>query len=441
MKDGSAVAALVAGLGFCLLPGPAGVAAAFAPSSSPAPACPRWAPSIEDGLAQAKAKNLPLMVALNMDRERGNEAMVAEVYTDPLVVAAAAKCICTIGSLSTHPDMRDAARGRMVCSKFGFLTCAEHKAVERVIRVDWLKKGPAEEVDSPQHFFLAPDGRRLFHRTWTVDAKELASLMARASEFCTPAALEVFDTLEGRLRRAGDPEPVVRAGAIEALAAMKDAAVDARLAEMARSSPDEGVQGDVLAAFAAAMNPARATLAGTMLGAKSPLTRMHAAAALEASRTPEALKCLTAALAREKDPEMRGYLYRSVSGCAPGDAGARGTVFAGLAEKGETVLPQVLVALGPWASEPAVFAALRPIALGREDWRIRAAAWWSIGLSGHREMAAERKDLKDDSKGRRLSRMADLALRRLAESVDVLEYRRALEQIARPPVEHPDEPR
>src|SRR5262245_59807130 len=124
---------------------PRSATATAEPAIAAAPPILRWASSIATGLAEAKARNLPFMVALNMDRERGNEEIVAKVYRDPVVLAAAAKCICAIGSLGSHTEAPDPALKRPVCTKFGSVTCAEHQAIERIIRTDWAKKKAAED--------------------------------------------------------------------------------------------------------------------------------------------------------------------------------------------------------------------------------------------------------------------------------------------------------
>jgi hypothetical protein len=312
--------------------------------------------------------------------------------------------------------------------------------VENVIRTQWLKKKASEDVDSPQHFFLAPDGRRLFSRTWTLDAKELAALMARAGALCAPATLEAWDTLEGRLQRAADPLAAVRAEAIAALAGMKDPAVDGKLADMARGAADDGAACDVLDAFAPAMNPARLAVAAPFLSAKSALARMHAAAALAASKSPDALKALAAALPREKEGEVRGMLYRAASACSPGDAGARTLILGGLKEKNPDVLPHVLVALAPWAEDPLVVTSLKALAFGKDPWAVRAAACWTLGRSGHKELAPAMLELKDDSRRKTLTAVARLAADRLAGTFDEGEYQGAVKGFAWSRVRLPGDP-
>jgi hypothetical protein len=415
------------------------LAAAGGARAAPAPAKIKWAVSVEAGLAEAKTRGVPLLVAINMDDERGNDHMVERVYTDPVFAGAAAKCVCTIGSLAAHDQVTDGASGKRVCAKFGSLSCADHQAVEKVVRIDWLKRKPTEDITSPQHFFLAPDGRRLFSRTWQVEAKELAALLARAKELSSPESLAAWDTAEGRLARAGDPMRAVREGALRDLAAMKSAEVDAKLAALAKATADETVACDVLQAFAAAMTPARSELASGLLGAKSPEVRMSAAVALEAAKDPEAAKAIAAALPREKEDLVRGTFYRAASGGAPADATVRGVVMGGLKEK-DSVLPHVLVALAPWAKDPEVIAALKPLALGRDPWKVRAAACWTLGMSGQIDFAPKLRAIKDDTKWSSLTSVAQMAARRLEGDFEEWEYRRALRRFAWSPVRHPGDP-
>jgi HEAT repeat protein len=423
---GIALAALVA------LPAPA-------PASAPATAI-RWAPSIRAGLDEAKTRGVPLFVVLNMDNERGNDAMVEKVYPDPDVVAAAAKCVCAVASLGNHETAKDPVTGRTVCAKFGSVTCAEHRAIEKVIREQWLKKTPKDEVISPQHFLLAPDGRRLFARKWTLDAKELVALLDRGRELATPEALADRDTPEARLKRVSDPLAPIREEAIEALAGMKDDSVDGKLADLARASTDEGVQVSVLDGFAPAMTPGRVAAATALLGAKSPKTRMHAAVALEASKSPAALKALIAVLPREKDAGAKGVLYRCVAGCSPEEAAAKAAVLGGLKERTDAVLPHVIVALAPWAKDPQVIAALKSIAFSKEDWRARAAACWTLGLSGQKDLASKLREIQEPGKESRLAAIASLAAQRLNDEADLEQYRRTTRQFAWSPIRHPGEP-
>jgi hypothetical protein len=420
----------------CALAAP-GPARAAAPAGGGAKV--RWATSVTTALAEAKTKGVPVLVAINMDDERGNDHMVEKVYTDAAFVAAAARCVCTIGSLGSHDQVTDATTGRKVCARFGSLSCADHQGVERVVRSEWLKRKPHEDVTSPQHFFLAPDGRRLFSRTWQVEAKELVALLARAKELSTPESLASWDTLEGRLARAGDPFRPVREGALRDLAAAKDAAVDGKLAALAKGSPDGEIACDVLAAFALSMTPERTALASSLLGAKSPEVRMSAAVALEASKDPSAGPALAGALAKEKDDGARGVLYRALSGCSPADPATRAAVLAGLKEK-DAVLPHVLVALAPWAKDEEVVAALQPVAFGKDPWTVRAAACWTLGMSGRFELAPKLRQVKDSGRWSRLASVAQMAARRLDGDFEEFEYRRALRSFARSPVRHPGDP-
>src|SRR5581483_1473003 len=86
------------------------VAALFAGGTAAAQqagAQPAWAESVEAGLAAAKAKGQALMVALNMDKERGNQQMVDEVYTSAEFHEAAKRCVVAVASLYQHPTKSD----------------------------------------------------------------------------------------------------------------------------------------------------------------------------------------------------------------------------------------------------------------------------------------------------------------------------------------------
>ena len=212
---------------------------------------PRWAPSIEKGLEEARERGVALMVALNMDNERGNQGMVDDVYTDPKFLKATEKCVVAIGSLFQHGS-KGGTGGQKICERFGSVTCEQHQAIEKVIRQDWLKRGPDDDVESPRHFFLSPDGTILFQKVWTMRAESLAELMTRASELCTPGRLEKWNTLEARLERATDSAQSVREAALEELIAENDPEIDGKLAELAKKSKDPMVTGSVLASFALA---------------------------------------------------------------------------------------------------------------------------------------------------------------------------------------------
>jgi HEAT repeat protein len=338
------------------------------------PAHPRWAGSIEDGLAEAKERGVALMVALNMDRERGNQEMVDEVYTSEEFHEAAKSCVIAMASMWEHSTSG-------TCPRFGHVTCEQHRVIEDTVRRDWLGKTPKDDVESPRHFFLAPNGKILFQRVWTMKAKDLAELMQRASELCTPGRLEAWDTLEGRMERAFDPIASVRDIALAELIAENDPEIDAALAARAKKEKDANVVGSVLAAYATADTPERRALVHDALKHKAPEVRMRVALAMRQSGSDEHLKPLLARVGKEKDEKAKATMCRAIGALGPEDAKVRKALVKALGDKQELVREQAAVAIAPFATEKAVKAGLRKILLAGGSQDTRMAAAWALGHS------------------------------------------------------------
>lgn len=374
------------------------------------PALPAWQPTLEAAAALAKERGQAVMVAVNMDNERGNQRMLDDVYTSKEVLAASQECVPVIASLFEHGLLPDAT-GKKVCARFGSVTCAEHRAVEMIVRTDWLGRGPKDDIESPRHFFVAPNGKRLFERVWTIGASDLAALMRRASELCTPDRLAAWDTIEGRLERAQDPTPAVREIALGELIAANDPAIDGKLAKIAKTSKDPGVVGSVLGSFAAAANAERRKLAHPGLSHKQPEARMRVAYAMMKSGHADHLAALLARAAKEKDEAAKGQMYRAVGELSTAeDKKVRKLLFKAVGNGKDPARAHAAVALSKWAQDKDVKAALSKILLQGGDAKLRSAACWTLGYSDDKEVLADLKTFEEA-----LSRW-DWRVRRTAEA-------------------------
>lgn len=357
---------------------------------------PAWAPSIEAGLATAKAKGQALMVALNMDNERGNQSMVDEIYTSPEFHEASKSCVVAIASLFQHPTRR--GPGGSVCARFGSVTCAQHQAIEKIVRHDWLGRGPKDDVESPRHVFVSPDGKILFQRVWTIDAPALAALMRRASELCTPDRLAKWDTVDGRLERAADPIPAVREIALGELIAMNDPAVDARLVELAKATKEPAVAGSIYAAFVAASTPERRKLGQSGLTNPLPDVRLQVAHALEKVESDENLAALLAQAAKEKEDRPRGEMYRAlgVLGGAPKkDPRVEKLLLKAIGSTKDGARMHAVIAIASWATESAVKTELKKILVQGDSQTLRSAAAWSLGWCEDAAVGAELAKIRE----------------------------------------------
>ena len=354
---------------------------------------PAWAVSIEAGLADAKAKGQALMVALNMDKERGNQQMVDEVYTSPEFHEAAKHCVVAVASLFQHPK-----RGA-VCARFGTVTCAQHQAIEKIVRHDWLGRGPKDDVESPRHTFVSPEGKILFQRIWTVDAPTLAALMKRASELCTPDRLAKWDTLDGRIERAADPIAAVREAALAELTAANDPAIDERLMKLAKAPGTvPGVAGAVYAAFVGAATPERRKLGEAGLGDKRPDVRVQVAHALEKVAAEESVPLLLAQASREKDDRARGEMYCALGvlgGLPKKDPRVEKLLLKAVSTSGDGARMHAAVAIAPWAAEAAVKTELRKIVVQGDSQNLRSSAIWALGYSEDKALAGEFAKLRE----------------------------------------------
>lgn len=147
-----------------------------------------WSPSWELSYKKAKEENRPILVAINAegialqgDTGNANEEMSSKTYRDPKLVAASAQSVNLIASAATHRRVavkQTDGSFRQECTKFSGVTCAEHQEVERILRLEHFKN--VDDIVSPQHLLLQPNGALIARREYQVGAKELAKMIEDA---------------------------------------------------------------------------------------------------------------------------------------------------------------------------------------------------------------------------------------------------------------------
>lgn len=381
---------------------------------------PMWAESIETALADGKKRNVAVLVALNIDNERGNDNMVRSVYRSKVFTDAAKKCVVAIASLYEHDETKHPVTGEPVCSRFGTISCAEHKALEKIIRVDWLK-AEGQMIDSPKHFFLAPDGRILFRRTWTMSANQLAGLMKLANKYCDAETLAKWDTLEGRLSRAVDPLQAMREIALKDLLDENDPKIDARLAEAARKTKDLDTRMDIVGALAVSEDATRRGIAYGFLTDKDAKTRVRTAYLLEKRKDANAVPTLLTRAGKEKDAKVRAGLYRALGACGGGDKKVRDALLKFARKKKDEAAPHAIIGLAGWGEDAAVFKALQKVPwTDTSPIKVRKAATWWLGLTGKTDLRKKLRALAKDE--RSLEKACGNAVKRLAGRYDQVRY-------------------
>ncbi len=142
----------------------------------------RWERDYETAFAEAKERNVAVMIAFIQDGEAQNEQEPAEVYPNSKVIKASralVNLVASQGSARDHGEVKilEDGEARTVCAKFGGVSCAEHQRVERRAFLEFTKG----TIDTPAHVFVTPDGKELFRGDDFVDAGELIRLMEQAA--------------------------------------------------------------------------------------------------------------------------------------------------------------------------------------------------------------------------------------------------------------------
>ena len=120
-----------------------------------------WEGTYEAAFEEARRRNVPVLVAFNRDHEEANERVVQGLYKNAEFIALMQRCIPMIACLvePSHPPMKMNVRGhvRSCCSRFGFITCRQHRAIDMKARPVFWK----DEVRTPSHVVVLPDGKEV----------------------------------------------------------------------------------------------------------------------------------------------------------------------------------------------------------------------------------------------------------------------------------------
>lgn len=114
-----------------------------------------WSGGWDDAFAEAKTRNVPLIVVFIQDGEDANERMANGVFKEAEYVKLTNKCVPIVLSLQLHGNKKEEVGGvvRGVCAKFGSTTCDAHIALEPHARAELI----TGEVRTPQTIVVLPD--------------------------------------------------------------------------------------------------------------------------------------------------------------------------------------------------------------------------------------------------------------------------------------------
>ena len=111
--------------------------------------------SWEDALAVSRETGKPILACINMDGEIASEHYAGVRYRQPEVAALYEPFVNVVASVYRHtPRDFDVDGNRILCPRFGSVTCGEHIALEPILYGLYLD----EERVAPRHIVIELDG-------------------------------------------------------------------------------------------------------------------------------------------------------------------------------------------------------------------------------------------------------------------------------------------
>jgi hypothetical protein len=126
-----------------------------------------WQRSFDDALRVAQATQKPILVCVNMDGEPASEHFAGKRYRDPETARLLEPYVCIAASVYRHtPRDFDEEGKRVVCPRFGSMTCGEHIAAETELYEKYFE---GKRI-APRHLLLELDGSKSYdvYYSWDV---------------------------------------------------------------------------------------------------------------------------------------------------------------------------------------------------------------------------------------------------------------------------------
>jgi hypothetical protein len=387
-----------------------------------------WRESLGRALAEAREQKLPVFVALLADSEPSCRKITENHYTDPSLVTLLEKLPCVVAAPDAHePVDRD---GRMVCARYGTVTCAQHREADKAVRGLLF---PNHTPIIPQHLLLSSNGEILDSRPFYVPPISLRRWLVRTLKRTHPDlvpadALDersesmVDSSLFDQLQLGNGSQRQRAAATLDAL----DADGVGRALETYMGPLDAKTRERLLAHMAdSGMNNA-AFLLARYLNSDDAELRRDAADGFGRIGTVQPLGALLARLQIETNVEVRLALLTAIGRCSGKQASAQTAVVAATSDRDARVKIAALLALGDLTANGEVTSILLS-SLDTNDAMLASAAVWSCGrlrVKTAREpierLMTKFPELSSDASARtRFKLLAELALKLIrGENVD-----------------------
>lgn len=191
-----------------------------------------WQRTWEDAVAVSKDTGKPILVCVNMDGEIASEHYAGIRYRMPEIAAIYEPYVTVMASVYRHSPRDYDQRGqRVLCPRFGSVTCGEHIALEPIVYDKFLD----ERRIAPRHIMVDLEGAESFDIYYAFDTDSVfQTIVEGVKEW--PATEDPTDVASLPLeKRVASPELSQRE-AVERAYVSGDRSTRRRIVEAAKAS-------------------------------------------------------------------------------------------------------------------------------------------------------------------------------------------------------------
>ncbi len=294
-----------------------------------------WQRTWQDAVAVSKETGQPILVCINMDGEIASEHYAGVRYRQPEVAKLYEKYVTVIASVYRHnPRDHDDQGRRILCPRFGSVTCGEHIWIEPTI---YEKFCDGQRV-APRHICVDLNGKELYDVFFTNDTAS------------------VFDAVRDRRKELPPGKTIVRGDRpiIERVASRE--ITDRNAVESAYLKGDEAMRKALLDAALKNTDAAQIDLLRLAIFGLDTNLGKAARRALVGMKTPDATALVSDALQVPMDKTERDALIATLKRLGTPRARWLAGVHQGLGARSVTVKLDGWSKVRAGATYPAPFA-------------------------------------------------------------------------------------
>ncbi|MBU0755096.1 MAG: hypothetical protein KJ645_08130 [Planctomycetes bacterium] len=129
-----------------------------------------WQRSWEDAQAVSRETKKPILVCVNMDGEIASEHYAGIRYRDPEIAKLYEPYVCVIASVYRHtPRDYDEEGNRILCPRFGSVTCGEHISIEPGLFKEFFD----DKRIAPRHIGVELNGEETYDVYYAFDTESV----------------------------------------------------------------------------------------------------------------------------------------------------------------------------------------------------------------------------------------------------------------------------